>query len=384
MFALTVAKNQLITPLLTVAGAVDKKPESPILGNIFLRVANNLLTLSATDLKIEISALIVGDWGEASGDITVPAKKFIDIIRTLEEAAIAKIHLESDTVIIKAGRSLFKLATLPAIDFPASTQEVNEVELSISRTGFLRLLQSTQFAIPQQEVRIFLNGLLVEFNTQNITAVASDGHRMAISKLDCEKISAYQRFLLPRRAVQEILKLLMHVSDDSISIAAGKNHFIIGTKDYTLKSRLVEARFPPYNQAIPKHQDKWITLESEVLKRALTRMVILSNEKSRAVMLKVETAATDSDSNTNENELEAVITLIANNQEKDEATESIEAHTNKGTDLKIGINATYLLDALNFVNEGLVKLSMSTPEAGILFESLQDKHYQYIIMPMIL
>ncbi|KTD18788.1 DNA polymerase III subunit beta [Legionella lansingensis] len=366
MFELTLAKEQLLNPLLTVAGAVDKKQSLAILSNILLSLTQNQLQLTATDLEMEITARVNCGTSHSAGKITVPAKKFIDIIRSLDDDAIPIVTLKSGTVVISAGRSQFKLATLPAEDFPASEDELSEVELTLSRTALIHLLQSTHFAMSQHDVRVFLNGLLLEFDSQTITAVATDGHRMAVCKLSSDAIHSHHRFLLPKKGVQEMLRLLNNIDDEQIVIAAGKGHFKLSTREYTFQSRLIEARFPPYVKAIPKEQDKFVLVDRDLLKRALSRIMILAHEKSRAVVLHMQPG---------------MLTLIANNQEQEEATETLEAHTD-GNEIKIGINASYLLDVLNFFSEGLVRLSMSTMDSSILVESLQDEHYQYIIMPM--
>lgn len=366
MFDLTLAKEQLLTPLLTVAGAVDKKQSLAILSNILLRYADDQLLLTATDLEIEITARVACDTSQEPSQITVPAKKFIDIIRSLDEDSKLTINLKSGTVIIKAGRSQFKLATLPADNFPSSETELNEVEFAVPRTSLIHLFQSTHFAMSQPDVRVFLNGLLIELDTHTITSVATDGHRMAICKLPCEQSFLHQRFLIPKKGVQEILRLLNNVNDEQVSLAAGKAHFKLSTHEYTFQSRLIDTRFPPYSKAIPRNQDKFVLIDRDLLKRALSRIAILAHEKSRAVMLHLQKGS---------------LTLIAHNQEQEEAMEVLEAHTD-GDDLKIGINAGYLLDVLNYADAGLVRLSMSTTDSSILVESLEDEFYQYIIMPM--
>ncbi|MBA2652945.1 MAG: DNA polymerase III subunit beta [Tatlockia sp.] len=366
MFELSLSKEQLLTPLLTVAGAVDKKQSLVILSNILLSFKDNQLLLTATDLEIEITARVNCDANQASGKITLPAKKFIDIIRSLDDQSKPTINLKADTAIIKAGRSQFKLATLPADDFPSSENEMSEVEFSVSRLSLIHLLQATHFAMSQHDVRVFLNGLLLELDAQTITAVATDGHRMAVCKLPCTQSFSHHRFLLPKKSIQEMLRLLTNVTDEEISISAGKNHFKLVSAEYSFQSRLIEARFPPYTKAIPREQDKFVLIDRDLFKRALSRIIILAHEKSRAVMLHLQPNS---------------LTLIANNQEQEEAVESLEAHI-EGNELKIGINASYLLDFLNFVGDGLVRLSLSTTDSSILVESLRDELYQYIIMPM--
>lgn len=365
MFELTISKQQLLTPLLTVAGAVDKKQSLTILSNILLRLMDNQLILTATDLEIEITCRIPCITHNESGLITIPVKKTIDVVRSLEEDATPSISFKEGIVSIKSGRSQFKLATLPADDYPNSKNEENEVEFSIPRESLLHLLQSTQFALSQQDVRAYLNGLLLEIGPQSIVCVATDGHRMAICKSSCKTNNQNYRLLVPRKGIQEIIRLLNNVSDETIMVSCGKNHFKLTSAQYTFSSKLIEARFPPYARAIPKGHDKEVMIDRDILKRTLSRIIILANEKLRTVLLHIQS-----------NQL----TLIANNQEQEEAIETIPAQT-QGSDLTIGMNANYLLDVLNHLAEGLVRLSFFDTDSSILVESVLDDNYQYIIMP---
>lgn len=366
MFELTINKQALLPPLLAVAGAVDKKQSLAILSNILIKSSEQQLWLTATDLEIEMTACIECTTVSAAGEITVPAKKMVDIIRSLEDNANPVIVCKDNGVVIKEGRSQFKLAVLPADNYPNSENEVSDIELTLARTALIHLLQSTHFAMSQQDVRVFLNGMLFELDEQSLTTVATDGHRMAICRLPCQTKQPLKRLLIPRKGVQEMLRLLNNSSDEQITIAAGKNHFKLTTGQYTFITKLIEARFPPYAKAIPKDQDKQVIIDRELLRRALSRIVILANEKSRAILLHLQPA---------------LLTLVANNQEQEEAIETIEAET-LGDELKIGINASYLLDVLNNLNDGPLRLSMTNSDSSILVESLQDDNYQYIIMPM--
>ena len=244
--------------------------------------------------------------------------------------------------------------------------EVSDVEFTLPTAVLARLLQCTYFAMSQQDVRVFLNSLFLEFDAEGLTAVATDGHRMAIARCPLEVGEQRHRLLIPRKAIQDMLRLLQSISDEQITLSAGARHVKLVTEQYTFSSKLVEARFPPYAKAIPRMQDKSVHIDRDVLKRALSRIIILANEKSRAILLHLQPN---------------LLTLIANNQEKEEAIESVEAVT-EGDELKIGVNASYLLDALAVIPEGLVHVSFSTTDSSILLESPADVHYQYIIMPM--
>ncbi|KTC68765.1 DNA polymerase III, beta chain [Legionella birminghamensis] len=367
MLSFNVAKSELLPRLLIVSGAVDKRQSLAILANILLRLENNQLTMIATDLEMEIASSLPCSFEAPLSELTVPAKKFIDIIRSFDDDVAPTISLQANTVLIKSGRSQFKLATLPADQFPACNQEQSEYQFSISRAALIHLFQSTHFAMSQQDVRIFLNGLLFNVDKSLITSVATDGHRMAICKLECDTGISDQRFLLPKKGIQEMLRLLNSIEDEMVTVLAGKSHFRLNTSVYSFTSKLIEARYPPYAKAIPVDNDKFVLIEKEPLKRALSRIIILAHEKSRAVLMHVQPGAG--------------LTLIANNQEQEEASEQLEAQVDGG-ELKIGINASYLLDVLNIISDTHIRLSMSNTDRSILVESLSDEYYQYIIMPM--
>lgn len=365
MFELTIKKEELLAPLLTVAGAVDKKQSLAILSNFLLKVADGLLFITATDLEIEISAQVACDSNQTTGSITVPAKKLIDIIRSLDENTTPKIVCDKGVLTIKHGRSSFRLTTLPAENYPVSEDECNDVELTIPRLVLLQLMQSTHFAMSQQDVRVFLNGLFLEFEPNLISAIATDGHRMAINRYECAN-EGQNKLLLPKKGVQELLRLLNCIENENVLLAAGKSHFKLITSQFVFLSKLIDARFPPYSKAIPRNQDKQIIIDCTAFKRSLSRIVILAHEKSKAVMLHLQPGQ---------------LTLIANNNDQEEAEESLVAET-EGEDLKIGLNATYLLDVLNYFGEGQIRLSMANTDSSILIESLDNDTYQYIIMPM--
>lgn len=366
MFELSIGKQSLLTPLLTVSGAVDKKQSVSILSNVLLKLDQQQLTLTATDLEIEMTCTIACETSHGSGMVTVPTKKMLDIIRSLEDNIDFKMVFEKGNLSIKQGRSQFKLATRSAEDFPSTQDEINILEFNIEKQVLIHLFNSTAFAMSQQDVRIFLNGLLLEMDAKTLTTVAMDGHRMAVCRHLVELTPEHHRFLLPRRSIQEILRLLNNIDDDMLSVCIGKNHFKLITQQYTFSTKLIEARFPPYIKAIPTDHDKKVTVNRDLLKRALSRIVILAHEKYKAVLLQVQPN---------------LLTLIANNQEQEEAMESLEAVT-VGDPITIGLNAMYLLDVIQHLQDKDVNLSFSTVDSSILVETEEDKLYQYIIMPM--
>lgn len=366
MFQLTTSKQKLLTPLLMVAGAVDKKQSMPILTNILFKLTKDKLSLTATDLEIEITAHVNCDSSTEDSSITVPAKKIIDIVKSLEDDAKLTLAYKDGVMTINSALSKFKLTTLPADNYPSFEYDCNEVEFNLSTVALVRLLQTTSFAMALQDVRVYLNGLYLEIDTKSITAVTADGHRMAICRIPCQVTTELHRLLIPKKGVQEILRLLSNISEESILISAGKNHFKLLTEQYIFSSKLIEARFPPYIKAIPKNQDKEVIIDRDILRRALGRIIIMANEKLRAILLQIRP-----------NQL----TLIATNQEHEEGVETLSSQTD-GDNLDIGLNASYLLEVLNHMNEGLLRLSFENADSSILVQSLEDEHYQYIIMPM--
>ncbi len=367
MFDIVIAKNELLSRLLIVAGAVDKRQSLAILANILLKVSNDgFLVLTATDLEMEISAKVACKEVNAVGEITVPAKKLIDIIRSLDDETLVVIKLVDKSLIIKAKRSQFKLGTLPVDDFPARNHTQAEFSLDFAKSDLLSLMQATHFAMSQQDVRFFLNSLLLELDGEHIITVATDGHRMAIYKFQYANSAQHQRFLLPRKTILEMIRLLNVIHDEKIVLSLGGDHACLQTADYKFTSKLIDSRYPSYQKVVSNDYDKFVLVDCEDFKRALMRISILAHEKSRAVLLHIH---------------DNVLTLIANNQEQEEATDSIEAQVD-GEEIKIGVNAGYLLDVLNYFPIGLVRLSLSTADSTILVETLANEDYQYVIMPM--
>lgn len=365
MFELTISKQQILTPLLMVAGAVDKKQSLPILSNILLQLSEHQFSLTATDLEIQITAVVPCD-SDASGAVTVPAKKIIDIFRSLDDADVPTLSYTGTTLTIKTAHSQFKLATLPAVDYPVAEDETSELEFSLQASALTRLLQATYFAMAQQDVRVYLNGLFLEIDTRSITAVTADGHRMAICRLEDDILEQHHRLLIPKKGVQEMLRLLATITDERVVISASKNHVSLVTSQFKFSSKLIEARFPPYAKAIPKDYDRAVIIDRDILKRALSRIVIMANEKLRAIVLRIEPNS---------------LTLLASNKEQEEGFETLVAQT-EGEGLTIGLNATYLLDVLNYFNEGLLRLEFGDADSSILVQAVNDENYRYIIMPM--
>ncbi|MDQ5884208.1 MAG: Beta sliding clamp [Pseudomonadota bacterium] len=360
-----VGKMDLLAPLAMVAGVVDRKQSKPVLANVCMRWDNHALMLTCSDLEIQTSVKVPCETSMAGGT-TVGAKKFLEIIRSLDDEGDILFTIQDDTLRIKQGRSAFKLATLPVEQFPMRKIEETGEQRFIQRLPFVKALQSTVFSISLQDVRAFLNGLLLCVENEHLVMVGMDGHRMAVNRMALAEKFSERRLILPRKSVHDLLRLLQQIDDDEIRITLYTDHFVLTTAQYHWDSKLIDARFPAYQRVIPQQQDKFIYVDRDQFKRALARTMILANERFKAVVLSWQ---------------QGELHLVAYNQEQEEALEVLSADVT-GENMKIGINANYLLDGLNHLPEGMVCLSFATSDSSILVQSANDKNFQYIIMPM--
>lgn len=366
MNELVIPKSTLLAPLLTVAGAVDRKQSLPVLANILMQWEPGMLRLIATDLEIEITAFIALPGIDDKEQLTVSAKKLVDIVRSFDESANPVFKSTKQTLAIKEGNSHFKLLTLPADDYPTLEETEIEAELNIPRLILIQLFQLTHFALTQADIRFYLNGILLEIEPNMITAVATDGHRMAIVRHMINLENTRYRLIIPKKAVTELLKLLPQINDETVGITIGKNYIRFLTKQYNFLSKLIESRFPPYQQIIPKSSPYQVKVDRDLLKRALNRIMILANEKSHAITLQLH---------------KAQLTIVAYNQQNEEATETLTVQT-ESDELSISLNGSYLLEVLNYITSDTIVMFLKDANTSILIEPLDNPNYQYMIMPM--
>jgi DNA polymerase-3 subunit beta len=370
--SLTFNKADWLSPMQILAGAVDKKQLLPILSTILVRYEKQAVYLTATDLEIELTVCL--DSSDLSTTLdaspvhsfTLPAKKFLDLLRNLEEDESFEVKLSENNLTISTAATKFRFFTLPPDNFPLIKFSDPLFNLSISRLDFIQLLQSTAFAISQQDVRVFLNGMLIEFNANRIVSVAADGHRMSISTYACTHSVPLTRIILPRKSVTELLRLLHASPENEIELILHPFLLRIRVGNYHFSTKLIDSQFLPYHQAVPKKFNTFVLVDRDVLKKALSRCLIIAIDKSRPVILEVSSTQ---------------LSLVAQNQEQEQAVETMSA-TVDGLPIKIGTNPYYLLDVLSIFPEGLVRLSLLTSDTSVLVESVQDDSHQYILMPM--
>ena len=365
----SIARDALIKPLNLVAGVVERRQTLPILSNVLLALEDKTLSLTGTDLEVELIGRVELEAAGVDGEVTVPARKLVDICKSLPEGSTIEFSLEGGKATVKAGRSRFTLSTLPAADFPAVESGAGSVALSLDQSLVKQLIDGTAFAMAQQDVRYYLNGLYLEILGGRLRVVATDGHRLALATGPALVEATDTGVIIPRKGVLELSRLL----DGSVplELAIGTNHIRATNEQFTFTSKLVDGKFPDYERVIPKNADKSVIGERGELKQAFTRTAILSNEKYRGVRLKLS-----------ENSLD----ITANNPEQEQAEEAVGVQYT-GTELEIGFNVSYLLDVLSVLEQPQVRLSLSDEASSALLENAEppsegEPERLYVVMPM--
>ena len=361
---LSAERETILQPLQAVIGVVERRQTMPILANVLLTARSGQLSVTATDLEVELVASTEVNV-QQPGEITVPGRKLLDICRALPEKVSVTMSVDGEKVTVRAGRSRFTLSSLPAAEFP-TVEEIHALQaLTIAQAELRRLLDQTHFSMAQQDVRYYLNGMLLETEGAMLRAVATDGHRLALCELTLEtKAKAAQQVIVPRKGVLELQRILG--SDGNVELSIGTNHVRAQIGDIRFTSKLIDGRFPEYSRVIPASPAHSLKADREVFRHALQRTAILSNEKYRGIRLTVKSNA---------------ITLQAHNPEQEEAEEEIEV-SYKGEELDVGFNVNYLLDALGAVEGTEVELGLTDANSSCLIHAPGVTTCKYVVMPM--
>ncbi len=361
----SITREALLKPLQVVSGVVEKRQTLPILSNVLVSIETDRLTMTGTDLEVELTASTPLDNAE-SGEITLPARKFMDICKSLPEEAQLDITIDDTKALIRSGKSRFTLATLPSSDFPATEKVTGAREYTVPQAILKHLIEQTHFCMANQDVRYYLNGLLLELRQDNLRAVATDGHRLALSEAHCDIVPGdINQIILPRKGVMELSRLLSD-SDDGCQIELNSNFIRLDLGEIVFTSKLIDGRFPDYDRVIPKGGDKIVQANREVLRQGLLRASILSNEKYRGIRL-----------NLTNNQLRATV----NNPEQEEAQEELDV-TYDGEEIEIGFNVSYLVDALNAIKQEDIEIILIDANSSCLIHGLGDDSSRYVVMPM--
>ena len=358
-------RDQILTPLQSVCGIVEKRHTLPILSNVLMEKDGERLTLLATDIEIQITTGTAAVGSEKAA-LTVAARKLQDILRSLPESAEVSLNLDDKRLQLKAGKSRFNLQTLPAEDFPRmSAAEGQAATIKMTQKQFKRLLALVQYSMAQQDIRYYLNGLLVVVNEGEMRVVATDGHRLAFASEALTENLPHTEVILPRKTVLELSRQLAD-NDDPLEIALTGSQAQFRFGDIELVSKLIDGKFPDYERVIPQHHTKVLSLQRDVLLHSLLRAAILTNEKFRGVRLVLEDGA---------------LKILSTNAEQEEAQEEIEVDY-QGETLDVGFNVTYLLDVLNNVSTDSIQCLLADASSSALFMLPDNDRFKYVVMPM--
>lgn len=358
-------RETILKPLQLVIGVVERRQTLPVLSNLLLVAEGNRISLTGTDLEVELVAHVELDLVEP-GEITLPARKLLDICRTLPEQAELELSIDGERAQLRSGRSRFTLATLAATEFP-TVEEINaSLEFQLPQRELKRILDKSQFSMAQQDVRYYLNGLMLEMGAKQLRSVATDGHRLAVCDAELGIAGAEgQQVIVPRKGIQELNRLLED-SDEAVTVQIGSNHIRVQLNQLRFTSKLIDGRFPDYDRVLPKDSDKEIIADRESFRQALVRTSILSNEKYRGIRLQLEPGR---------------LRVQAHNPEQEEAEEEIEVEYD-GPELEIGFNVNYLLDALNALSGDKARISLRDANSSCLIQEPGTSQCRYVVMPM--
>jgi DNA polymerase-3 subunit beta len=362
---ITAQREDLLKPLQVVSSVVERRQQSPVLANALVSVVGNQLTLTGTDLEVEMVATAEVQSDE-DGDITLPARKLMDLCKSLPEGAKITIEIDDDRAVIRSGRSRFTLATLPAAEFPNIEPAEEALTFTLSQAQLKQLFDQTQVAMAQQDVRYYLNGLMFEVKADSVTCVATDGHRLALCSITVNTgVSEDRQIIIPRKGIIELSRLL-ESSDEPVEIQISSNHIRVVLSHVTFTSKLIDGKFPDYQQVIPSAPDKELVCSRDALLQAFNRISVLSNEKFRGMRIQLEPD---------------LIRASVNNPEQEEAEEEIEVQYS-ADGFEIGFNIGYFMDALGVIKTDEVVVYLTDSNHSCLVRGLNDDASKYVIMPM--
>lgn len=360
-----ISREALLRPLQLVAGVVEKRQTLPVLSNILLDVKGKQLSLTGTDLEVELVGRVALEEVITEGEITVPGKKLMDIVRSLPDGSMIEFEQDEQRINVRSGRSRFTLSSLPATEFPNIEDIVGEQPFTVEQAKLRRVIDRVAFAMAQQDVRYYLNGMLLEVNASSLRSVATDGHRLATCIVEASGPETQLQLIVPRKGILELSKLLTE-PEESVTLLLSPNHIRAETGEFTFTSKLVDGKFPDYGRVIPKNGNKVILADRQELRQVFARTAILSNEKYRGVRVVLNPGN---------------LQVFANNPEQEEAEESI-AVDYEGDSLEVGFNVSYLQDVLGVINSDKAKITLSDANSSALLEEAENSDALYVVMPM--
>lgn len=366
MFIEKIEKDVLLKPLQIVIGIVERKQPLPILSNVLIEKNGSMLRFVSTDLEIQIATHILDNNQQSeNAAVTVAAKKLQDILRVLPEKSPVSFEAKDNRLIVKVNKSRFNLQTLPAQDFPRVLEKLEYPDkITTSQGQIKRLLNMVQYAMAQQDIRYYLNGVLLVIDEEYLRLIATDGHRLAFTSTKLDKKYPKREVILPRKTINELIKLLLD-TEEKITLELADNQVRISFSDTVLVSKIIDGKFPDYDRVIPDYSNH-LTLDRLVILQALQRAAVLSNEKFRGVRFVLT---------------EKNLRIISSNSEQEEAQEDLETDYH-GEALDIGFNVNYLLDGLSNTTTQTITFSFGDSNSSILITVPGNEEFKYVVMPM--
>lgn len=360
----SVKREELLKPLNQVIGVVERRQTIPVLSNILFQADKSGVWLTATDLEVEMKAHLLPEVAQG-GEVTLPARKLYDICRALPAESDLRLKTQENQATLSAGRSRFTLAMLPAEEFPQIEDVAVQETVTVSQKALATLIERTAFAMAHQDVRYYLNGLLVELSKDTVRTVATDGHRLAVADLDGEvAVADTRQIIVPRKGITELQRLLE--GEVEVSLELGTNHLRVRSDEVVFTSKLIDGRFPDYQAVIPENMEQQVEVNREAFRTALHRAGILSNEKVGGVKLEL-----DGDT----------LTVIAHNLEQEEAVEEI-AVDYEGEALAVGFNVQYLQEALGALEGESVYVFLKDANSSCLVRDKDSESSRHVVMPL--
>lgn len=363
----SILREELLKPLQLVVGVVERKQTMPVLSNVLIVIDDQQLSLTGSDSEVELIGRATLSEAVDNGEITVPARKLMDICKNLPAEALINFRLDEQKMLISSGRSRFTLTTLPASDFPQMNEHEDSFSFELPQGNLRYIIERTSFAMAQQDVRYYLNGLLLETGPGRLRAVATDGHRLALCDAEAAGIEneAPHQVIVPRKGVLELARL-MSDENANVRVSLGANYIRATDSHFTFTSKLVDGKFPDYDRVLPRGGDKLVIAERQQLREALNRASILSNEKYRGIRLQFE---------------QGLLRAQANNPEQEAAEEEVTIDYNSSP-LDIGFNVSYLLDVLGVMTSSEVRITLSDANSSALLQEGDSSDSSYVVMPM--
>lgn len=360
----TISRDSFLKTLQAVIGVVERRQTMPVLANVLLQLGKNDISMTATDLEVQLIASTSESLKvEKTGEVTVPGRKLLDICRNLPAGTDLRVALDKERVTVRSGRSRFTLATLPATEFPVLEAVKGAQSFSVEQIQLRQQIERTQFAMAQQDVRYYLNGMLFELKGGQLVTVATDGHRLALAAQAVEHENDVQ-VILPRKGVLELSRLLEN--EGQVEITLSQHHLQAEFGDRQFISKLIDGKFPEYQRVIPTTTSNNISADRQELRSALQRAAILSNEKFRGIRVELK---------------ENTLGIHSHNPEQEEAEDAIEIQYS-GESFEVGFNVNYLLDVLAILESDQIDLGLTDSNSSCLITDSKMPGSKFVIMPM--